>query len=75
MNIKDTKTADTYEGLLTQFNAMKRLLASKEAQIEVYHKRIQEFRVERVIQLESELASEKEMNAILTEELEKITKT
>ncbi len=70
MSIKNAKPADTYEGLKTQFFALKRLLQSKEVEVDVYRKRITEFRVERIIELEAELASEKEMNAILTEELE-----
>lgn len=69
MNIKKIKPADTYNALKIQFNALIRIVASKQAQIEVYEKRIKELSVERVIQLEAELASEIEMNAILTEEL------
>jgi len=70
MNIKDAKPHESYEGLKTQFFALKTLLQSKEVEVEVYRKRIQEFRVERIIELEAELESQKEMNAILTEELE-----
>ena len=66
---KDIKPADDYAGLLVQFKAMRVLLGSKEAQIEHYQKRIKEFSVERIIQLEAELESEREMNAILTNEL------
>jgi hypothetical protein len=64
------KVASDYEGLLLQFNALRTILSCKKKEIEVYQKRIQEFRVERVIELEAELESEKEMNSILTQELE-----
>lgn len=70
MILKNAKPADSYEGLITQFFALKRLVQSKEAEIEIYRKRIKEFRVERIIELEAEVESQKEMNAILTEELE-----
>ena len=70
MSIKNVKPSDSYEGLKTQFFAMKRLLQSKEVEVDVYRKRIKEFRIERIIELEAELESQKEMNAILTEELD-----
>ena len=70
MSIKNARPADTYEGLKTQLFALKRLLQSKEVEVEHYRKRIKEFRIERIIELEAELESQKEMNAILTEELE-----
>lgn len=38
-------------------------------QIEYTSERIKEFKIERKIELEAELESQKEMNAILTEEL------
>ena len=69
MNIDKIIAADNYDDLKRQFNALKRILASKQAQIQVYEKRIKEFSPERIIQLEAELESQKEMNAILTEEL------
>jgi len=75
MSIKNAKPADDYKGLLIQFKALKVLLASKEAQFDYYQKRIKEFSVERIIELEAELESEREMNAILTEELELLNKT
>ena len=62
--------AETYEGLKAQFFALKRLLQIREVEVDHYRKRINEFKVERIIELEAQLASEKEMNAILTEELE-----
>mgnify|MGYP000034993364 FL=1 len=70
MNFENIKTAKDYETLLVQFNALKRIAISQQTQIEHYQKKVQEFNVERVIQLEAELESQKEMNAILTEELE-----
>ena len=69
MDIDKIIAADNYDDLKRQFNALKRILASKQAQIQVYEKRIKEFSPERIIQLEAELESQKEMNAILTEEL------
>ena len=70
MNFENIKTAKDYETLLVQFNALKRIAISQQTQIEHYQKKVQEFNVERVIQLEAALESQKEMNAILTEELE-----
>ena len=70
MNFENIETAKDYETLLVQFNALKRIAISQQMQIEHYQKKVQEFNVERVIQLEAELESQKEMNAILTEELE-----
>ena len=69
MNVDNMKASDNYDELKIQFNALKRILVSKQAQIQVYEKRIKEFNVDRIIQLEAELESEKEMNSILTKEL------
>lgn len=69
MNLDNMKASDNYDDLKIQFNALKRIVASKQAQIQVYEKRIKEFSVDRIIQLEAELESEKEMNSILTKEL------
>ena len=63
------KPSENYKDLKVQFLALKRILQSKEAEIEVYRKRIKEFRIERIIELEAELESQKELNSILTEEL------
>ena len=68
MNLDNIKASDNYDELKIQFNALKRIIASKQAQIQVYEKRIKEFSVDRIIQLEAELESEKEMNSILTKE-------
>jgi hypothetical protein len=70
MIVKNVQPSESYEGLKTQFFALKRLLLSKEAELDYYRKRINEFKPERIIVLEAELASVKEANAILTEELE-----
>lgn len=69
MNVDNMKASDNYDDLKIQFNALKQIVASKQAQIQLYEKRIKEFSVDRIIQLEAELESEKEMNAILTKEL------
>lgn len=68
MNLDNIKASDNYDELKIQFNALKRIIASKQAQIQVYEKRIKEFSFDRIIQLEAELESEKEMNSILTKE-------
>jgi hypothetical protein len=68
--ILNAKPSDTYEGLKTQFFELKRLLQCMEVEVDHYRKRISEFKMERIIELEAELESQKEMNAILTEELE-----
>jgi hypothetical protein len=49
---------------------LKRILQCKEKELSVYQKHISKFKIERIIELEAELESQKEMNAILTEELE-----
>ena len=67
--MKYTKPHETYEGLKIQFFAMKRILECRNAEISVYQKRIKEFNIDRIVQLEAELESQKEMNAILTKEL------
>lgn len=69
MNLDNIKASDNYDELKIQFNSLKRIVASKQAQIQVYEKRIKEFSVDRIIKLEAELESEKEMNSILTKEL------
>ena len=70
MNFQKIELAKDYDGLRIQFNALKRIAISQQVQIEHYQKRVQEFSIDRIIQLEAELESEKEMNAILTKELE-----
>ena len=75
MDYKNIKPSESYEGLKKQFYALKSLLQSKDVEVAVYRKRIEEFKVSRIIQLEAELESQKEMNAILTEELNQYTQT
>jgi hypothetical protein len=70
MKFQDLELAKDYEGLRIQFNALKRIAISQQEQLVHYQKRVQEFSIERVIELEAELESQKEMNAILTQELE-----
>ena len=70
MNFQKIELAKDYDGLRIQFNALKRIAISQQVQIEHYQKRVQEFSIDRIVQLEAELESEKEMNAILTKELE-----
>lgn len=70
MGLQNTKPHETYDGLKKQFLALKMLVAMKEVEIDNYSKRIKEFDFSRIIQLESELESQKEMNDILTKELE-----
>ena len=75
-NIKTTRTmkfekidlAKDYDGLVIQFNALKAIAISQQEQIKHYQKRVEEFSVGRIIQLEAELESEKAMNDILTKE-------
>lgn len=74
MSIENAQPSDTYEGLKTQFYALKRMLQCKQAEVDVYYKTIQRFKIERIVQLEAELESQKEMNAILTKELESKSK-
>lgn len=70
MDFKKIELARDYDGLCIQFNALKRIAISQQAQLEHYQKRGFECSIERVVQLEAELESQKEMNAILTKELE-----
>ena len=70
MNFEKIDLAKDYDGLRIQFNALKAIAISQQAKLEHYQKTIHKFSFQRVIQLEAELESQKEMNAILTEELE-----
>jgi len=74
MDLENIKPCDTYEGLKRQFNALKTIYQCQQKEIDVYRKTISRFRIERIVQLEAELESQKEMNAILTEELNQHTK-
>lgn len=68
--LKNARPGETYEGLKIQFFALITLLIRAEAKIEHIRKRTHKLSAQRVIELEAELESQKEMNAILTEELE-----
>jgi hypothetical protein len=70
MKFTERKISDTYEGLLTQYKAACRILDATETRIAYLQKQIQRFDVSRIIELESELESEREMNHLLTQELE-----
>jgi hypothetical protein len=70
MNFEKIELAKDYDGLRLQFNALKAIAISQQAKLEHYQKTIHRFSFERVVQLEAELESEKEMNALLTKELE-----
>jgi len=70
MNFEKIELAKDYDGLRIQFNALKTIAISQQAQLEHYQKRVKEFSVERIVELEAELESQKEMNAILTQDLE-----
>lgn len=66
--------ADNYDGLLKQARAMVRLIKSMEAERRIYSQKDRSISEKRLLDLEAALASEKEMNAILTEELEECQK-
>jgi hypothetical protein len=70
MDYKKLQPAENYEGLKRQFLALKRILHCKEEEVRIYRERVKEFNLDRIIELESELESQKEMNSILTLELE-----
>lgn len=69
MDVDNVTPSDAYEGLKKQYNALKTLYKCQKTELSVYRKRMKEFNFERIIQLEAELESQKEMNAILTKEL------
>lgn len=62
--------SENYKDLRKQFLALKRLFQSKEIEIDFYKNIMKTFNFNRIIELEAELESQKEMNTILTEELE-----
>ena len=68
MKADNMKASDNYDELKIQFNALKRIISAKQSQINVYERRIKEFSVDRIIQLEAQLEYEKEINSILTGE-------
>lgn len=69
----DFKPSKTYEGLLKQARALVTLTHSQEQQIKVLNDREYKFSEKRLDSLEAALESEKEMNHLLTIELDKYT--
>ena len=65
------KPADNYKDLKRQFFALKRLCESKINQCDIYSRKLAEHDLESVIARNEAIESEREMNAQLTEELEK----
>ena len=65
------KPADNYKDLKRQFLALKKICESKIYQCSVYSKKLAEYDREAIIARNEALESEREMNAQLTEELEK----
>lgn len=65
------KPADNYEDLKLQFFALKKICESKIEQCSIYSRKLEEYDRETVISRNEALESEREMNAQLTEELEK----
>lgn len=68
-----TKPSDDYKLLRRQFSALKNICNAQAQQISIYDKKTWELGEKRLSALQESLDSEKEMNAILTEELEKRT--
>jgi hypothetical protein len=68
MSIETAKPLETYEGLKTQFFAMKNLLISMEKELSIYKKMT--YDLMRLKELEQELESQKEMNSFLAREIE-----
>lgn len=69
--MRTAKPHKTYEGLLIQFLAMQRVCASLEKQLYFFQEKAKKLSPERIEQLEKEIESQREMNAILTAELER----
>ena len=66
--------ASNYEELLKQANALYTLCKSQEKTISFLNKRNYELSEKRLSSLEKDLESEREMNHVLTEELERLKK-
>lgn len=64
------KPAKTYEDLLTQANALARIVNAKRATESYYKERTVTDRCKTINRLKIELESEKDMNHILTSEIE-----
>lgn len=70
-NTLKAKPSENYDGLIKQFFALKKLCESKMKQCSHYSKKLAEYDRESLIAGNKALESEREMNAQLTEELEK----
>ena len=70
-NSLKAKPADNYDDLKKQFFALKNICESKIKQCSIYSKKLAEYDRESLIARNDALESEREMNAQLTEELEK----
>lgn len=68
--MKQFKPADDYNQLLTQARALYRIVKSQEVRIEHLSKAKYDHSAERVEDLKAQIESEREMNKILTKELE-----
>lgn len=71
--MREYKPADNYAHLLIQFRTMVNLLRNADKMVEFYMKQYSEQSQQHLEALQASLDSEKEMNAILTEELERVT--
>ena len=67
----DAEPAEDYNLLKKQFNSLKMLCNSMENQLSYYRNKDYQLSEFKLQQLEEKLESEKQMNAVLTEELEK----
>ncbi len=70
-NSLKAKPADNYDDLKKQFFALKNLCESKIKQCSIYSKKLAEYDRETIIARNEALESEREMNAQLTDEIEK----
>ncbi|HEY9885986.1 MAG TPA: hypothetical protein V6C96_01870 [Vampirovibrionales bacterium] len=72
--MRDFKPGSNYRDLLIQAKAMYRVREGLQRQLDIYRKFDQRFDCKRIIELEALLASEQEMNKLLTQELEEVNK-
>ena len=70
-NSLKAKPADNYDDLKKQFFALKNLCESKIKQCSIYSNKLAEYDRETIIARNEALESEREMNAQLTDEIEK----
>lgn len=71
--MKSNPSSD-YNTLLRQYNALRTLVKALESEISFYRRKDYALAEKRLEELERDLESEREMNAILTEELEECKK-